>query len=53
MVHEDTSRYSSITRPYIFVNDSKAIPNTYSETDIIRMVEFLIYNIYVEFGGHV
>ena len=28
-------------------------PNTYSETDIIQMVEFLIDNIYVEFGGHV
>ena len=27
--------------------------NEYSETDIIRMVEFLIDNIYVEFGGHV
>ena len=22
-------------------------------TDIIRMVEFLIHNLYVEFGGHV
>ena len=27
--------------------------NEYSETDIIRMVEFVIDNIYVEFGGHV
>ena len=27
--------------------------NEYSETDIIRMVEFLIDNTYVEFGGHV
>ena len=28
-------------------------PNKYSGTDIIRMVEFLIDNFYVEFGGHV
>ena len=27
--------------------------NEYSETDIIRMVEFLIDNFYVGFGGHV
>ena len=27
--------------------------NEYSETDIIWMVEFLIDNMYVEFGGHV
>ena len=27
--------------------------NEYSETDIIWMVEYLIDNIYVEFGGHV
>ena len=27
--------------------------NEYSDTDIIRMVEFLIDNIHVEFGGHV
>ena len=28
-------------------------PNKYSDTGIIRMVEFVIYDIYVEFGGHV
>ena len=27
--------------------------NEYLETDIIRMVEFLIDNICVEFGGHI
>ena len=27
--------------------------NEYSDTDIIRLVEILIDNIYVEFGGHV
>ena len=31
----------------------KVTLNKYSETDIIRMVEFSIDNIYVEFGGHV
>ena len=36
-----------------FVKDEIDSPNKYSETDIIRLVEFLIDNIYVEFGGHV
>ena len=31
----------------------KVTPNKYLETDIIRMVEFVINNIYVEFGVHV
>ena len=35
------------------VKDEIDSPNKYSETDIIRMVEFFIENIYVEFGGHV
>ena len=29
------------------------LPKKYSETDIIQMVDFLIHNINVEFGGHV
>ena len=49
MVHEDTSMYNTA----YFVKDEIDSPNTYSETDIIRMVEFLIDNIYVEFGGPV
>ena len=35
----------------IFVKDESDSPNKYS--DIIRMVELLIDNIYVQFGGHV
>ena len=37
----------------IFLLKMKVTPNKYSETDIIRLVEFLIGNIYVEFGGRV
>ena len=36
-----------------FVKDEIDSPNKYSETDIIRIVELLIDNIYVELGGHV
>ena len=35
------------------VGDEIDSPNKYSETDIVRVVGFLIDNIYVEFGGHV
>ena len=34
-------------------DDTNNLPNKYSETAVIRMVEFFIDNIYVEFGGHV
>ena len=36
-----------------FVKDESDLPNKYSETDVIQIVEFSIDNIYVEFGGHV
>ena len=36
-----------------FVKYEIDLPNKYSETNIIRMVEFLNDNIYVEFGSHV
>ena len=35
------------------VKDKFDSPNQYSETDIIQMGDFFLYNIYVEFGGHV
>ena len=37
---------------YIVIDESDS-PNKYSETDFNQMVEFLIDNIYVEFGGDV
>ena len=48
---------SSRTYKYVVVKYNTAYllkmnsPNTYSETDIIRMVELFIDNIYVEFCG--
>ena len=50
---------SSRTYRYVVVKYNTAYllemnsPNKYSETDIIRMVELFIDNIYVEFCGHV
>ena len=49
-------RYKYVVVKYntaYFVKDEIDSPNKYSETDIIRMVAFLIANIYVEFGAHV
>ena len=52
MVPEDTMCSSKVNTAH-FVKDESDSPYTYSVTDIIRMVEFWIDNIYVEFGGHV
>ena len=36
-----------------FVREHTACFNKYSESDILKMLDFLINNIFVEFGGRV
>ena len=36
-----------------FVRDHSDAPEKYSETDVIKMLEYLIDNIFVEFGGRI
>ena len=40
------------TKPY-FVKDQSDVATKYSETDVVRMLDFLIDNTFVEFGGRI
>ena len=36
-----------------FVRDHSNVPQKYSDTDVIKTLEYLIDNIFVDFGGHI
>ena len=53
MVTVDFIMLPLATKNTYFVRDHSDAPQKYSDADVIKMLEYLIDNIFVEFGGRI